>query len=153
MGKKEEKSKSNTSGEGDEIEMNDFGDNGEHLVLRTVSSYESDTIEIVDIDDPQTNQPKEEYHPDSVHTSIDALRSIAVILMVVRTVIARFTYGANPLTKAFGGDWLPPIFLFASGARFVFCFCLKLTLYTFMVYLFIIISQSCCRTRCFKNFS
>ena len=73
-----------------------------------------------DPSEPTVNPAEEPYRPDSVYTSIDGLRSIAVFLMVVRTIIARFMYGANPLSKAFGGDWLPPVFLYASGARFVF---------------------------------
>ena len=72
--------------------------------------------------DPLDDPLNEPYRPDSVYTSIDGLRSIAVFLMVVRTIIARFMYGANPLSKAFGGDWLPPVFLYASGARFVATF-------------------------------
>ena len=134
-GKKQGKKKRDfekSPGEDDGVEMNNAEDHSEHLVARTISSYDADgsetiEIEVVDVVDNQTKPPEEKtYHPDSVYTSIDGLRAIAVFLMVVRTVIARFTYGANPLTKAFGGDWLPPIFLYASGARFVALFLLVL---------------------------
>lgn len=86
---------------------------------------DAEVVELQDVPSPAPEQQlyvypaSESYRPDSVYTSIDGLRSIAVFLMVVRTVIVRFMYGANPLQKAFGGDWLPPIFLYASGARFV----------------------------------
>lgn len=84
---------------------------------------DAEIVELQDVPSPAPEQlyvypASESYRPDSVYTSIDGLRSIAVFLMVVRTVIVRFMYGANPLQKAFGGDWLPPIFLYASGARF-----------------------------------
>ena len=92
------------------------------------ASDEFEDAEIVELQEVPSTEPEqqlylypesESYRPDSVYTSIDGMRSIAVFLMVVRTVIVRFMYGANPLQKAFGGDWLPPIFLYASGARFV----------------------------------
>jgi len=92
--------------EDDAVELNDV------IVVESSLSPTPSTANL-----KEKNQ--EEYHPDSVYSSIDGLRAIAVFLMVVRTPIARFMYGANPLSKAFGGDWLPPIFLYASGARLV----------------------------------
>ena len=57
--------------------------------------------------------------PDSVYASIDALRAIAVFFMVVKNAVGRFTLMSNPLAKALGADWIPPVFVFAAGARLV----------------------------------
>lgn len=114
---------------------------------------DAEIVELQEVPSPAPEQQlylypaSESYRPDSVYTSIDGLRSIAVFLMVVRTVIVRFMYGANPLQKAFGGDWLPPIFLYASGARFAplssdfhrFCCCSHFDVRFFVT------AQTCCR--------
>lgn len=57
--------------------------------------------------------------PDSVYASIDGLRAIAVFFMVVKNAVGRFTLMSNPLAKALGADWIPPVFVFAAGARLV----------------------------------
>ena len=72
----------------------------------------------VDSDDAVLKAQKQ-YTPDSVYTSIDGLRAIAVFFMVVKNAVGRFTSMSNPLAKALGADWIPPVFMYAAGARLV----------------------------------
>ena len=72
----------------------------------------------VDQDDAVLKAQKQ-YTPDSVYSSIDGLRAIAVFFMVVKNAVGRFTSMSNPLAKALGADWIPPVFMYAAGARLV----------------------------------
>ena len=109
--------------------------------LDTVSQEDIETVEVRVVPShtptPQLEHPEDQHHddhttslkggttakkpytPDSVYTSIDGLRAIAVFFMVIKNAVGRFTLMSNPLAKALGADWIPPVFVFAAGARLV----------------------------------
>jgi hypothetical protein len=66
---------------------------------------------------PQGSRWPLPFKPDSGFSCVDALRAIAVIGMVIKNVVQRATYGANPVARALGSDWVAPLFVFAAGCR------------------------------------
>lgn len=55
---------------------------------------------------------------DSGFVCADVLRAAAVIGMVTKNVLLRFTYPQhNSVGLALGGDWVAPLFVFAAGIR------------------------------------
>ncbi|KAH3758413.1 hypothetical protein Pelo_9789 [Pelomyxa schiedti] len=66
-------------------------------------------------------QINEHYYPelqaDSGYFCVDILRLIAVVGMVWKNVVGRFTLASNPVARALGGDWVSPLFVMAAGMR------------------------------------
>lgn len=61
--------------------------------------------------------PIRDFKTDCGAVSIDALRGIVITIMFLKSFTQRMTKLSNPLTNAFGYDWISSTFFFAQGAR------------------------------------
>ena len=79
-----------------------------------------------DDDDAAPMELTEEYDamfnfkPDTGAVSIDGVRAICIFVMFFKSFTQRMTKLSNPVTNAFGYDWISSAFYFAQGARTAF---------------------------------
>ena len=85
------------------------------------SGYDNDddddaaAVELTEADDAMFN-----FKPDTGAVSIDGVRAICIFVMFFKSFTQRMSKLTNPITNAFGYDWISSAFYFAQGARTAF---------------------------------